>query len=165
MLRRGQVWVANLNPRHGIEPGKTRPVLVVQPQALLDASHPSTQVVPLTTVLVEDADPLRIRVAAADKLQRDSAGSANVCDDHSRSVRLRPGYFRRTNGRLLKRVSLRSCRNGPNTEGRFRWAIGSEKSVRYIDSSCVQLVILLAISLSCSDRRLSRPDSRTQRGE
>ena len=72
MLKRGQVWVANLDPKRGTEPGKTRPVLVVQSQVLLDAGHPSTLVVPLTTVLVEDAEPLRIRVAAADKLRRDS---------------------------------------------------------------------------------------------
>ena len=64
--------MANLNPRRGTEPGKTRPVLVVQSQALLDAGHPSTLVIPLTTVLVEDAEPLRIRVAAVDKLPQES---------------------------------------------------------------------------------------------
>ncbi len=69
---RGEVWLADLNPPHGIEPGKTRPVLVVQSQALLDAGHPSTYVIPLTTRLVEDAEPLRIRVRAAGKLPRDS---------------------------------------------------------------------------------------------
>ena len=72
MLKRGQVWAANLNPRRGTEPGKTRPVLVVQSQALLDAGHPSTLVIPLTTVLVENAEPLRIRVAAVDKLPQES---------------------------------------------------------------------------------------------
>lgn len=69
---RGEVWLADLNPPHGTEPGKTRPVLVVQSQALLDAGHPSTYVIPLTTRLVEDAEPLRIRVRAAGKLPRDS---------------------------------------------------------------------------------------------
>jgi len=47
MLRRGEVWLADLNPPHGTEPGKTRPVLIVQSQALLDAGHPSTYVIPL----------------------------------------------------------------------------------------------------------------------
>jgi len=37
MLDRGEVWLASLDPRRGTEPGKTRPVLVVQAQALLDA--------------------------------------------------------------------------------------------------------------------------------
>ncbi len=72
MPERGEVWVADLNPRNGTEPGKTRPVLIVQAQALLDAGHPSTLVTPLTTRLVADAEPLRIRVPAAGGLQRDS---------------------------------------------------------------------------------------------
>ncbi|MCY4633590.1 MAG: type II toxin-antitoxin system PemK/MazF family toxin [Acidobacteria bacterium] len=72
MPERGEIWVADLNPRRGTEPGKTRPVLIVQAQALLDAGHPSTLVAPLTTRLVDDVEPLRIRVAAAENLQRDS---------------------------------------------------------------------------------------------
>jgi mRNA interferase MazF len=65
-LKQGEVWLANLNPGKGSEPGKTRPVLIVQGQALLDAEHPSTLIIPLTTNLLEDAEPLRIRIAARD---------------------------------------------------------------------------------------------------
>ena len=72
MRRRGEIWLANLNPRRGTEPGKTGPVLILQSQPLLDADHPSTVVIPLTTNLIEDADPLRIRVPSAGKLQHDS---------------------------------------------------------------------------------------------
>lgn len=72
MYRRGEIWLANLNPTHGTEPGKTRPVLILQAQALLDAAHPSTYVIPLTTNLIDDAAPLRIRVPAAELLPRDS---------------------------------------------------------------------------------------------
>lgn len=72
MRRRGEIWLADLNPRQGTETGKTRPVIVVQAQALLDAGHPSTLIVPLTTQLVEDAAPLRIRIVAAGKLKKDS---------------------------------------------------------------------------------------------
>ena len=61
MRKRGEIWLADLNPRRGTEPGKTRPVLIVQAQALLDAEHPSTLVVPLTTQLVDAAEPLRER--------------------------------------------------------------------------------------------------------
>lgn len=64
MRRRGEVWLADLNPRRGTEAGKTRPVLIVQAQALLDAEHPSTLIIPLTTRLIERAEPLRIRVPA-----------------------------------------------------------------------------------------------------
>jgi mRNA interferase MazF len=33
-------------------------------ETLLDAGHPSTIIIPLTTNLIDDAQPLRIRVAA-----------------------------------------------------------------------------------------------------
>ena len=72
MRRRGEIWLADLNPRRGTEPGKTRPVLIVQAQALLDADHPSTLVVPLTTRLIEAAEPLRIRIRASGTLKKDS---------------------------------------------------------------------------------------------
>ena len=68
----GEVWLANLNPGRGTEPGKMRPVLIVQGQALLDAGHPSTLVVPLTTNLMNDAAPLRLRVPARARLDQDS---------------------------------------------------------------------------------------------
>src|SRR5271155_2391723 len=72
MPERVEVWLANLNPRRGTEPGKTHPVLIVQAQALIDAGHPSTLIVPLTTNLIDDAEPLRIRVRAQSSLLRDS---------------------------------------------------------------------------------------------
>jgi mRNA interferase MazF len=72
MPERGEVWLADLNPRRGTEPGKTRPVLILQAQALIDAGHPSTLIVPLTTNLIDDAEPLRIRVHAQTSLRRDS---------------------------------------------------------------------------------------------
>ena len=71
-LNRGEVWLADLDPQRGTEPGKTRPVLIVQAQALLDVGHPSTLVIPLTTNLVDDAEPLRIRVPASGRLRSDS---------------------------------------------------------------------------------------------
>ena len=72
MRNHGEIWLANLNPGRGTEPGKVRPVLVIQNQALIDADHPSTVVIPLTTNLVADATPLRIRIPAAGGLGKDS---------------------------------------------------------------------------------------------
>ena len=72
MAERGEIWLADLDPRQGTEPGKKRPVLVVQAQALLNAGHPSTLVVPLTTRLIDGAEPLRIRVGASTGLTQDS---------------------------------------------------------------------------------------------
>ena len=72
MPNHGEIWLANLNPGRGSEPGKIRPVLILQNQALLDAEHPSTLIVPLTTNLVDDAEPLRLRVTAQGGLKKDS---------------------------------------------------------------------------------------------
>jgi mRNA interferase MazF len=71
MPSRGEIWLADLNPPHGTEPGKTRPVLVIQAQGLLGAGHPSTIVIPLTTNVMDDAEPLRVRVPAAGRLRKD----------------------------------------------------------------------------------------------
>jgi mRNA interferase MazF len=71
MPNRGEIWLADLGPRRGTEPGKSRPVLLIQSQALLDAGHPSTLVIPLTTSLAPDAEPLRIRVTASGRLPRE----------------------------------------------------------------------------------------------
>lgn len=71
-FKHGEIWLANLNPVRGTEPGKVRPVLLLQNQALLDVEHPSSVIIPLTTNLVDDAEPLRLRVSARDRLDRDS---------------------------------------------------------------------------------------------
>lgn len=71
-IRRGSIWWANLNPGNGTTPGKTRPVLIMQNQALLDAGHPSTVIIPLTTNIIDDAAPLRLRVPAQGVLEKDS---------------------------------------------------------------------------------------------
>lgn len=72
MRNHGEIWLANLNPGRGSEPGKIRPVLILQNQALLDAGHPSTLIIPLTTNLVDGAEPLRLRVVARGDLNKDS---------------------------------------------------------------------------------------------
>lgn len=72
MAERGEVWIAHLGRGGGRSPGKTRPVLLVQAQALIQAEHPTTLVIPMTTNLAEDAAPLRIRIPAQGKLHEDS---------------------------------------------------------------------------------------------
>lgn len=49
MIRRGEVWVARLNPNHGAEVGKVRPVVVIQADLLTGAGIATVIVVPLTT--------------------------------------------------------------------------------------------------------------------
>jgi mRNA interferase MazF len=103
MPNRGEVWLANLDPKQGTEPGKTRPVLIVQAQALLDAQHPSTLIVPLTTNLVNNAEPLRLRVAAAGRLRQDS----DLLIDQLRAIdnrRLVQGPMTKLSAALMARV-------------------------------------------------------------
>ena len=104
MRNRGDVWLADLNPTRGTEPDKTRPVLIVQSQALLDADHPSTLIVPLTTHLVEGAEPLRLRVPAAENLRQES----DLLLDQLRAIdnrRLRHGPLLRLSPTLMARVN------------------------------------------------------------
>ena len=55
------IWLADLNPSRGIEPGKTRPVVVVQTD-LLNGTHPSSIVCPITTNVQKDIDILRVHL-------------------------------------------------------------------------------------------------------
>ncbi len=59
--RYGHVYLADLNPRFGTEPGKTRPVVVVQTDAL-NPYHLSTLICPLTTQIDDVETPLRVAV-------------------------------------------------------------------------------------------------------
>lgn len=103
MPNRGEVWLANLDQKRGKEPGKTRPVLIVQAQALLDAQHPSTFIIPLTTVLIDGAEPLRIRVHAAGRLRR----SSDLLVDQLRAIdnrRLAEGPLTKLSAALMTQV-------------------------------------------------------------
>ena len=114
MRKRGEVWLADLNPRRGTEPRKTRPVLVVQAQALLDAEHPSTLVVPLTTRLDDDAEPLRIRVPASGTLRKVSdllIDQLRAIDNHrlvdGPLTRLSPAQLQKVDQALSEILDLR----------------------------------------------------------
>ena len=61
-VKRYEIWLADLNPQIGTEPGKTRPVLVVQTNLLNKIPHPSTIVCPLTTNIQTESDILRIHL-------------------------------------------------------------------------------------------------------
>jgi mRNA interferase MazF len=81
-IQRGRLYLADLNPRLGTEPGKTRPVLVVQTDLLNEADHPSTWVLPCTTRLAGD-NLLRV------PLPRGLGGNRQECEvmiDQSRAI-------------------------------------------------------------------------------
>ena len=60
-IRKWSVYLADLNPRVGTEPGKMRPVVVVQTD-LLNNQHPSTIVCPLTTHIHPESNILRVHL-------------------------------------------------------------------------------------------------------
>jgi len=71
-IRKFHVYLADLSPRFGTEPGKTRPVVVVQTNLLNDI-HPSTMVCPITTQVVKEATVLRVHLSKSEaKLSKDS---------------------------------------------------------------------------------------------
>ena len=55
------IWLADLNPSRGTEPGKTRPVVVLQTD-LLNETHLSTIICPISTNVLPDVDILRVHL-------------------------------------------------------------------------------------------------------
>jgi mRNA interferase MazF len=55
------IWLADLNPTIGTEPGKTRPVVIIQTD-LLNDTHLSTIVCPITTNVKPEVEILRIHL-------------------------------------------------------------------------------------------------------
>ena len=68
MIRRGDVWVANLNPGGGREIGKIRPVLVIQDDALTAIGTPMIIVLPLTTQVYPAFKRWRVTIEPRDRL-------------------------------------------------------------------------------------------------
>jgi len=62
LIKQFEIWIADLNPQIGTEPGKTRPVLVIQTDLLNKTLHPSTIVCPITTNVRKDSEILRVHL-------------------------------------------------------------------------------------------------------
>ena len=67
-MRRGEIWLGNLNPNRGREAGKVRPVLILQADFLLAAGEPTVIVLPLTTQVRKSKEPLHVTISARDRL-------------------------------------------------------------------------------------------------
>lgn len=61
-IKRFEIWIADLNPQIGTEPGKTRPVLVVQTNLLNKLPHSSTIICPITTNTQKESEILRVHI-------------------------------------------------------------------------------------------------------
>ena len=67
-MRRGEVWLGNLNPRRGAEVGKVRPVLIMQADFLIAQGEPTIVVLPLTTQVRASKEPLHVTIPKRDDL-------------------------------------------------------------------------------------------------
>lgn len=63
-IKQFEIWLADLNPSRGTEPGKTKPVVVIQTN-LLNDSHPSTIICPITSKVNPDIILLRVHLKKA----------------------------------------------------------------------------------------------------
>ena len=87
-----EIWLADLNPQVGTEPGKIRPVLIVQTDLLNKIPHTSTLVCPITANTVENVSILRV------SLKKGTANLHEDCDimiDQVRAI---------DNKRLMKKI-------------------------------------------------------------
>ena len=93
-IKQYEIWLADLNPRIGTEPGKTRPVLVVQTNLLNKIPYPSTLICPLTSKVVRNSEILRVH------LEKGVASLRQECDiliDQLRAI---------DNKRLIKKLGV-----------------------------------------------------------
>lgn len=88
-IKQYDIWLADLNPSKGTEPGKTRPVVVVQTQ-LLNEFHPSTLICPITSKVNNEIQLLRVHLK---KEQLDKP--SDILVDQIRAI---------DNKRLIKRL-------------------------------------------------------------
>jgi len=82
LMRRGEIWTANLNPNKGAEIGKVRPVVIIQDDRLIQAGLPTILVLPLTTQFRPAFAPLRVRIAPRDRLLKE----CYVMVEHARTA-------------------------------------------------------------------------------
>jgi mRNA interferase MazF len=68
-----EIWIADLNPTIGTEPGKIRPVIIVQTD-LLNKHHSSSIICPITTNVQNESEILRVH------LKKDCCGLNEECD-------------------------------------------------------------------------------------
>jgi mRNA interferase MazF len=88
-----EIWIADLNPTIGTEPGKIRPVIIVQTD-LLNKHHSSSIICPLTTNVQKESEILRIH------LKKGYCGLNEGCDIMTDQIRAID------NKRLIKKIGV-----------------------------------------------------------
>lgn len=67
-MRRGEIWLARLNPNTGAEAGKIRPVLILLDDALLATGMSPILCIPLTSKLYKNLESLRVTITPRGRL-------------------------------------------------------------------------------------------------
>lgn len=93
-IKQYEIWIANLDPQIGTEPGKTRPVLVMQTNLLNKVSHPSTLICPITTNVEKESDILRVHL---NKRYVNLNQDSDIMIDQIRAI---------DNSRLIKKIGI-----------------------------------------------------------
>lgn len=93
-MKQFDIFLADLNPQIGTEPGKVRPVIIVQTNLLNSNSHPSTLIIPITSKTNPKAEHLRVH------LKKGTSNLNESCDimiDQLRAI---------DNKRLIKKIGV-----------------------------------------------------------
>jgi mRNA interferase MazF len=93
-IKQYEIWIADLNPQIDTEPGKKRPVLILQTDLLNKIPHPSTIICPITTNVKKDSEILRVH------LKKGTSNLIQDCDimiDQIRAI---------DNKRLVKKIGF-----------------------------------------------------------
>lgn len=102
------IYIADLNPRYGTEPGKKRPVVVVQTD-LLNSVHPSTVICPISTKVSPKAEILRVHIdlkEAGLKLASDILVDQLLSIDYKQFVEQKGILSQRNQRQLLKSLKI-----------------------------------------------------------
>jgi len=81
-LQQYELWLADLSPQFGTEPGKIRPVVIIQTD-LLNRIHPSTVICPVTTNVRPKAGILRVHLR---KGESNVVADCDIMVDQVRSI-------------------------------------------------------------------------------
>ena len=82
-IKQFEIWIADLNPQIGTEPGKTQLVLIVQTNLLNKLPHHSTIICPVTTRVKKDTEILRVHLR---KGMADLHQDCDIMIDQIRSI-------------------------------------------------------------------------------
>ena len=60
-MKKGEIWIASLDPKKGSEVGKQRPVVIAQTDLLNDVGHPTVLIFPVSSQIQEE-NSLRLKI-------------------------------------------------------------------------------------------------------